>query len=148
MKLKLTTLALSTSLALSAGSAQASALATAVLDITGFKLFNATTGLQLTSGVGGDLGFVLITDTGDISAKLGAVTSSASFSTPPDLTTNLAPVSVGAVLPAYAADSFAVYSSVLGSPASNFALADQIITGTPIDGGFRREQVKDLCLLA
>ena len=42
MKLKLTTLALATSLALSAGSVQASALATAVLDITGFKLFNSS----------------------------------------------------------------------------------------------------------
>ena len=136
--MKLKTLALATSFALAAmsaaGSAQADALATSVLDITNFEILN-NAGAQLTSA---DFSVLLLTDTADMSAQLGATTNTYSGSSP-GTGVNLAGTGgvgyayVGTVLPGYTADSFAVYTSNGGtSPVSNFSLADQIISGSPI----------------
>ena len=132
MKLKLKTLVLATSLAFSAGAAQAGALAVSTLDITGFKLSN--TGGQLKTS---DFATIVSTDSAGISARLGSTTSPNS-ATSPGTGINMPSVQVGTVLPLYAQDTFKVYSSSLGSPASNFSLADQVISGSPIDGSTAR----------
>jgi len=138
--MKLKTLALATGFALAAmsaaGSAQASALATSVLDITNFQISNSS-GTRLTNA---DFTALLLTDTADMSAQLGATTNGNGGSSP-GTGINLTGAGglfakVGTVLPAYAADTFAVYTSSGGtSPVSNFALADQIIAGSPIGAG-------------
>ena len=138
--MKLKTLALATGFALTAmsaaGSAQASALATSVLDITNFQISNSG-GTRLTNA---DFNALLLTDTADMSAQLGATTNSNGGSSP-GTGINLTGAGglfakVGTVLPAYTADTFSVYTSNGGtSPVSNFALADQIIEGSPIGAG-------------
>lgn len=118
------------------GSAQASALATSILDITNFQLSNSS-GTRLTNA---DFNALLLTDTADMSAQLGATLNSNSGSSP-GTGINLTGAGgtfakVGTVLPAYTAESFSVYTSNGGtSPVSNFALADQIIEGSPIGAG-------------
>ncbi len=140
MNMKQKKLALATGLAIAAmcavGSAHAAALATSVLDITNFQLSNSS-GARLT---GGDFAALLLTDTADMSAQLGSTTNANSGSSP-GTGINLTGAGglfakVGTVLPAYAADTFSVYTSNGGtSPVSNFAVADQIIEGSPIGSG-------------
>lgn len=136
--MKLKTLALATGFALSAmaaaGSAQAGALATSILDITNFKLTYADgTQLDKSNFVG-----IVATDTADISAALGATTNSANLSSG-GTGIDLAYVNVGAVAPAYTENSMG-YNPVGGAvsytapPAGTFALADQIIKDSPITG--------------
>lgn len=128
--MKLKTLTLATGFALSAmsvaGVAQADALATSVLDITGFTISQGGTALNASQ-----FDILVLTDTADISASLNGTTVSASPPTSPGTGINVAPVSVGTVAPAYTADSFSVYTN---PPQGTFALADQIIVGAPITG--------------
>ena len=127
--MKLKTLALATGMAVAAmaatGSAQASALATSVLDITNFKIFQNGAPLDASS-----FSALVLTDTADISASLSGTTVSnaqASPGTGIDMTS----VRVGTVTPPYVENSFAVYTN---PPLGTFSLADQIITGAPITG--------------
>lgn len=128
--MKLKTLTLATGFALSAmsvaGVAQADALATSVLDITGFTISQGGTALAASQ-----FSLLVLTDTADISASLNGTTVTANPPTAPGTGINVGPVSVGTVVPAYTADSFAVYSN---PPQGTFALADQIIVGAPITG--------------
>jgi hypothetical protein len=130
--MKLKTLTLATGFALSAmsvaGVAQASALATSVLDVTNFTISGASGQLKTSDFVG-----IVSTDTADISATLGATTDAQlNLSSPGTGIDTVAPVSVGTVVPAYTNNSFAVYTN---PPQGTFTLADQLIVGSPIDGG-------------
>jgi hypothetical protein len=128
--MKLKTLTLATGFALSAmsvaGVAQADALATSVLDITGFTISQGGTALDAS-----DFSLLVLTDTADVSASLNGTTVGSGTLTAPGTGINTAPYSVGTVTPAYTADSFAVYTN---PPQGTFALADQIIEGAPISG--------------
>ena len=142
--MKLNKLTVATGLALCAmtvaGSAQAEALATSVLNITGFKI--SGTGGELTVGVpaGPGLGALVVGTTSDsssISANLdGGVPTAATAGPIPISATpvDLLPVSQGTVTPAYVNNSFAILSTVTPAPQDDFALADAFITGAPING--------------
>lgn len=136
--MKLKTLTLATSLALSAmtvaGSAQATALATSILNITGFTISDGSG--QLTNGAGG-LVLGTTTDSASISAQLGSAlpTAQAQPSVPLSAAPlDLGPVSQGTVNPAYTNNTFAILSTVTPAPVSDFALADSYLAGAPING--------------
>ncbi len=128
--MKLKTLALATSIALSAmsvaGTAQASSLATSILDITNFTFKNASGSILNVS----DFNVIAPSNSADISTSLNNTT----------LTDNRSGVGedldlfhkiVGTAVPAYVENSYAVYTN---PPASSFALADQSQFGSPISG--------------
>jgi hypothetical protein len=127
--MKLKTLTLATSVALSAmavvGPAQAGALATSVLDLTNFTISRGGTVLDFNNDFGGR---IAPTNSADISATLGGVTNPLSQNgTGQDI--DLHSVNVGTPVPGYTENSFAVYSN----PAlASFALADQRQLGSPI----------------
>jgi hypothetical protein len=137
--MKLKTLVLATGLAVSAmsvaGSAQAEALATSVLNITGFQILYSTGG-EVTNGQNG-LVLGTTTDSSSVSAQLGAGPASAVSvpgqplsATPLDI----AYQSQGTVTPAYTENSFYILSTATPAPQSNFALADSYLAGAPING--------------
>lgn len=129
--MKLKTLALATSLALTGmtvvTTAQAGALATSVLDITNFTIRYNSTGTQVDAG---DFSRLAVSNTADISTSLnGSANSVGTSGAGQDL--DLAHISMGTVAPAYAENSYAVYSN---PPQSTFSLADQSQFGSPISG--------------
>lgn len=135
MKTKLKTLTVATGLALSvmSGVAQANSLATSVLDITGFTI-KYTGGAQVDKS---NFSLLTISDSADISAALnppgGApiTASGASAGGAIDLNLPTGFVAQGAA-PAYVNNSFVVVSSP--PVGSSYALADQLLTGSPISG--------------
>jgi hypothetical protein len=140
--MKLKTLTVATSLAIAAmsvaGSAQAEALATAILHTTDFQITKAGGG-ELTAGV--DLILGTTNDSANISAQLGSGSPTAISqpsvglsSTPLDLGLPKGYVSQGSVVPPYTNNSFAILSTATPAPKSDFALGDQYLAGAPING--------------
>lgn len=126
--MKLKTLALATSIALSAmsavGTAHAGALATSVLDMTNFTIFKGGNILDRSA-----FNLLTITNTADVSANLNGVTSTDSgLGSGQDI--DLGFVNVGGT-GGYVENSYAVISN---PPASTFAVADQSQFGSPIAG--------------
>lgn len=129
--MKLKELALATSVALTAltaaGTAQAGALATSVLDITNFFFTQGGGGRGLTTS---DFSILAPANTSDVSASLNGTTVTGTASgVGQDL--DIAFKSVGTVSPPYTENSFSVYTN---PPTSSFALADQAQFGSPISG--------------
>lgn len=127
--MKLKTMALTTSLALSAtsvsASAQAGALATSVLDISNFVIYSG--GAQVDRS---NFSALDILNTADIRAQLSDADAISSISGSGQ-NLDLTHVSQGTVSPAYMENSYAVYSN---SPTSTFSLVDQSQFGSPIIG--------------
>ena len=137
--MKLKTLVLATGFAVSAmavtGSAQAEALATSVLNITGFQITYAGGG-EVTNGAN-NLVVGTTTDSASVSAQLGAGPASQQAVPAQSISStalDLSPVSQGTVTPAYANNAFYILSTVTPAPQSNFALADSYLNGAPING--------------
>lgn len=128
--MKLKTLALATSIALSAtavtGTAQAGALATSVLDITNFTLSRG--GIQLDVS---NFSNIAANNTADITASLNGTTiAPASLSgTGEDL--NYTPICTGSGCNPLVDNAYPVISS---PPSASFAAADQSQLGSPITG--------------
>ena len=151
--MKLKTLTLATGFALSAmsaaGVAQADALATSILDIKNFMISH-TGGAQLNVATDfnpGTGGLLTLVDTADISAKLNAGIQTASGSSPGagiDASPVGFPAKFYASVPggapvlssgAYVNNTFGMNTaSTVAAMPSDFALADQIIEGSPILG--------------
>ncbi|HEY6043927.1 MAG TPA: EDSAP-1 family PEP-CTERM protein [Nitrosospira sp.] len=130
--MKLKTLAVATSIALSAMStiapAQAGSLATAVLDITNFTISRGGTTLDFNTDFGGR---ITPTNTADISASLnGATLTDSKNGAGEDI--DLQPVRVGNLgVPSYTNNAYTAFTA---PPVSSFALADQSQFGSPITG--------------
>jgi hypothetical protein len=129
--MKLKTLALATSIALStmsvAGTAQAGALSSSVMDITNFTLFKGGAQINVSDFAQGSLG---ISNTADISTQLGAATlQDGDLSVGQDI--DLAPLRLGDANPAYANNAYTAFGS---PPGSTFSLADQSQFGSPVSG--------------
>jgi hypothetical protein len=127
-KMKLKIMALTTSLTLSAmpmsAPAQAGALATSVLDISNFTIFQGGTQLD-----GSDFTGLVVSNTADISSKLGATVNDDGVSgVGEDI--DLFPVCVGNC-PAVGNN---LYPVITNPPGSTFATADQLQFGSPISG--------------
>ena len=132
--MKLKTLAVATGIALSAmsaaGPAQAGALATSVLDITGFTIFKGGVQVDVSDFVPGRLA---VANTTDISAALnGTILPAEADGAGEDI--DLAPVRLGAAVPAYANNDYTVGGDFSSPPVSSFSLADQSQLGSPITG--------------
>lgn len=127
--MKLKTMIMATSIGFSSmafvGSAQATALATSILDITGFQI--QRDGVALDAGA---FSALVLTDTADISASLNGITSS-SGTTSPGTGIDLPYVNQGVPVPAYTENTF---SMLTNPPVGTFSLSDQIIAGAPITG--------------
>jgi hypothetical protein len=128
--MKLKTLALATGFALAAmsvvGTAQATALATSVLDIRNLT-FRDSAGAILNVN---DFSAISPTNTADISTSLnGATLSDQRTASGEDI--DMAHVVLGTPVPGYTENSYAVYSN---PSSSTFALADQSQFGSPISG--------------
>ncbi|MEP7072778.1 MAG: EDSAP-1 family PEP-CTERM protein, partial [Nitrosospira sp.] len=131
--MKLKTLALATSIALSAmsvaGTAQAGALATSVLDITNFTLSRGGTLLDFNTDFSGRIS---PTNSADISASLNGTTKSDTQNgVGQDIDLNHLNATVGVPIPGYVENSYFAYTAppALGT---SFALADQSQFGSPI----------------
>jgi hypothetical protein len=131
--MKLKTLALATSLALStmsvAGTAQAGSLATSVLDITGFTISH-TGGAILNATT--DFNALAITNTADISASLNGTTIAPAGLTGAGQNLDYLPVCVGSGCPGGIVNN--VYPVVTNPPGSSFSAADESQLGSPIAG--------------
>ena len=130
--MKLKTLAVATSIALSAmfavGPAQAGSVATSVLDITNFTISRGGVTLDFNTDFGGR---ITPTNTADVSASLNGVTLTDSRNGAGE-DIDLQPVRVGNLgVPSYANNAYTAFTA---PPVSSFALADQSQFGSPITG--------------
>jgi hypothetical protein len=128
--MKLKTLALATGLALSAmsvaGTAQATALATSILDIRNLTFRDGTGAILDRSDFAG----ISPTNTADISTSLNGTTLTDEH-TGAGEDIDLFHLVLGTPVPGYTENSYAVYSN---PSASTFSLADQSQFGSPITG--------------
>jgi hypothetical protein len=129
--MKLKTLTLATSIALSAmsaaGTAQAGALSSSLIDMTNLTIFRGGAQVDVSDLAPASLG---ISNTADISTQLGATTlNDNDLSVGQDI--DLGPLRLGDANPAYANNAYTAF----GSPTlTTFSLADQSQFGSPISG--------------